>query len=444
MKALAIALVIAASASTALAQGAPTTVSFAARLADASTPITGNHDFVFTLYDAATGGNVIWSETRSAIAVPTDGVLYLDLGTNTPLDSTVFGGAARYLEITLDGNVSDARILIESVPYALRSARSAAADNADNLGGHVPSFFQRAVTNSCSGSQVLQSIDPVTGAETCLVPAGTLFNAGNGLALAGTTFSIDPTKTQARVTGSCATGAIQAVDQAGTTPTCLAAGTGLTFTAGTDTFDADFNAVQARLAGGGCGAAAMLSSVDAAGNPTCINAGTTLSVSGGNINVNTATGGVQARVTGTCAVGAAIATIAADGTATCNGPFVTTAGNNNNGQTTNSTTYVDLATAGPSTTVTVAASGVVLVAISAAIQPTNGNDAFVGFATDGTNPANDAQAMSAHSTLSSFGATYRLTGLTAGSHTFKLVYRVSGGGNATFSNRNIIVTPLAN
>ena len=35
-----------------------------------------------------------------------------------------------------------------------------------------------------------------------------------------------------------------------------------------------------------------------------------------------------------------------------------------------------------------------------------------------------------------------VTGLTAGSHTFTAKYRVSGGGNAQFSNRSLIVLPL--
>jgi hypothetical protein len=40
-------------------------------------------------------------------------------------------------------------------------------------------------------------------------------------------------------------------------------------------------------------------------------------------------------------------------------------------------------------------------------------------------------------------ATYVLSGLTAGTNTFTLNYRVGGGGTATFGSRNLMVQGIA-
>lgn len=445
MRLLAVAAAVLVSLGIAFAQGAPTTISFVARLADNGTPVTGNHDFVFSLYDQPTAGNVVWKETYSQLAVPLDGVLYLDLGQFVPLDSTVFDGKARYLEISFDGTASDTRVLIESVPYAIRAGRAAAADNADNVGGRAASFFQRAVQGGCTPPQVMQSIDPVTGLVTCATPSGSggggTYTAGTGLSLAGGQFSINTAQTQARVSGVCSSGAMSSIDVTGASPTCLTAAKGISYLSGTNQFGADFSTVQARLVGSGCASGAMVSSVDVNGNATCITPGSTLTVTTGTLNVDTTT--LQTRVTGTCGVGATIVAISSTGSVTCDGPYTPVAATVNTAQTTVSTTYADLTTVGPSVTLTVPASGAVMVTLTAAVTPTNNNSAFVGLAIDGTVPANDNQALAMTSTFGQSTATYRVT-TTAGSHTFKAVYRVTGGAAATFAARNIVVTPLAN
>src|SRR2546423_15344117 len=105
MKRAIVMLLLCASAVPAFAQGAPSTVSFVGRLAGGNLPVAGSHDFVFALYDAPTGGTQLWTETRNGVVVPQDGLLYLDLGSVTPLTSTILNGSARYLEITLDAVV---------------------------------------------------------------------------------------------------------------------------------------------------------------------------------------------------------------------------------------------------------------------------------------------------------------------------------------------------
>ncbi len=422
MKKLALLLSLALAAS-AHAAGTPPTISFVARLADGGTPITGAHDLVLALFDAQTGGTQVWTESRTGVQIPADGLLYLDLGSVTPLDANVFAGAKRYLEVTIDGQITTPRIVIESTPYAIRSGEATHAGDSDTLGTHPASFYQARVSNACSSGSAIASID-ATGSVTCQ-PVPT-YTAGAGLSLSGTTSSVDPTMEQARVTGVCSSGAIATISATGAV-TCLSAGNGLAYTTGQ--FVVDFTTTQHAIAP--CTAGSLLSSADSAGTATCYAPGAGIQFNAGTKawDVNTTT--VQKRVTGTCAVGSAITAIAADGTVTCGGSttFATTSvGTLNN---INSTTYSGTA---PSVTANVA-TGHALVTITGAITPTNGNTASMGLQID-SGAATDA--LTADTNQLQASATYFET-VTPGSHSFTVQYRVGGGGNATFSNRSIIV-----
>jgi hypothetical protein len=429
MKKLAFLLTLALAAS-AHAQATPGSISFVARLADNGTPITGSHDLVLSLFDASTAGNSVWTETRTGVTIPSDGLLYLDLGSVTPLDATVFSGSKRYLEVTIDGQITTPRIVIESTPYAIRSGEAAHSSDSDTLGTHAPSFFQARVSNACASGSAIASIDATGGVMCQPVPSYTA-TAGGGLLLTGSAFSVDPTVVQSRVSGVCNSGAIETILQNGTV-TCLTAGTGLAFSTGQ--FTVDFATTQHAITP--CAAGAVLSKADSAGNATCVTAGTGLTATASSWAVDTTA--IQKRVTGTCSSGA-IQSIAADGTVTCGGSsgaaFATVAGQ----QQTNGTTYGSLG-GGPAVTATIGASGTALVTITATITPTLGNTASMGFSVD-TTAASDTQSLEADTNPQQASATYVVTGLTAGSHTFTAKYRVTGGGNAQFANRSLIVIP---
>ena len=116
------------------------------------------------------------------------------------------------------------------------------------------------------------------------------YTAGTGLTLSGTTFAANTAVLQARVGGSCIAGqSIRAIDAAGNvicevddnTPSTYTAGTGLTLT-GT-TFAANTAVVQARVAGS-CAAGQSIRVIDALGNVTCEvddNTGTTYTAGSG-------------------------------------------------------------------------------------------------------------------------------------------------------------------
>ncbi len=124
-----------------------------------------------------------------------------------------------------------------------------------------------------SGSTNLTIDNSQTGKVVFNV-ASSSYTAGAGLALAGNAFSIDATKTQSRVSGTCAAGSFfTGVNQDGTvncaTPTggsSYTAGLGLTLT-GTQ-FSADTSAIQARVTGA-CNAGAALSAIKQDGTVSC-------------------------------------------------------------------------------------------------------------------------------------------------------------------------------
>lgn len=114
-------------------------------------------------------------------------------------------------------------------------------------------------------------------------------------------------------------------------------------------------------------------------------------------------------------------------------------------QTTASTTYTDLTTAGPAVTVTTGTKALVIVTGYLYAGNTN-SGAYMGFAVSGasTVAADDAYALRAESQLMKVGASaaFLVTGLTAGSNTFTAKYRVFSGSTASFRNRHITVVDL--
>jgi hypothetical protein len=114
-------------------------------------------------------------------------------------------------------------------------------------------------------------------------------------------------------------------------------------------------------------------------------------------------------------------------------------------ESTTSTTYTDLTTTTDTVTVTIGASGKAMVTIVALIFSSGTiGDNYVSFAVSGatTTAAADTKSISNRNTAGvSVGGTFIVTGLTAGSTTFKMKYRTSAG-TGNYLNRNIGVVPL--
>lgn len=115
-------------------------------------------------------------------------------------------------------------------------------------------------------------------------------------------------------------------------------------------------------------------------------------------------------------------------------------------ETTSSASYVDLTTTTDTVTVTIGDSGIAIVFIQAQHANTGGYN-LTSFAISGatTRAADDTTCIQAAGHASGVqvqvGNAYVVTGLTAGSTTFKMKYKVISG-TGTFANRRIAVIPL--
>lgn len=112
-------------------------------------------------------------------------------------------------------------------------------------------------------------------------------------------------------------------------------------------------------------------------------------------------------------------------------------------QTTTSTSYTDLTTSGPAVTVTVPASGQIIVVINSDIANTNVTTTRIGFALSGANTASAADTSALRyedsaNLVNTTVAVIPVTGLTPGSTTVTLKYKVASG-TGTFSNRRLTV-----
>ncbi len=97
-----------------------TTVNYQGRLADPSgTPLDGAYGMSFSLWDAATDGNLIWGPENHAAVPVANGLFSVGLGSQTSggIPTSVWDGD-RYLEITVGGETLSPRELIRSVPIA--------------------------------------------------------------------------------------------------------------------------------------------------------------------------------------------------------------------------------------------------------------------------------------------------------------------------------------
>jgi hypothetical protein len=125
---------VAPSSAAAAAPVVPQQVRYAGKLA---TRAGDTVEAVFRIYAGAEGGDPLWTETQK-IAVGEDGSYTVLLGAATPsgLPQTVFaGGVARWLGVSVERGPELDRVMLASVPYAMKSA------DAEALAGHAATDF---------------------------------------------------------------------------------------------------------------------------------------------------------------------------------------------------------------------------------------------------------------------------------------------------------------
>ena len=227
----------------AVAGAVPNTINFTGRLSKTSGPVNGAVNLTLKLYDVASGGTPLWTEIHNN-AGANNGLVFVDAGTLSTLDDTVFSGNRLYLEIVVETETLSPRIAINSVPYAMRSS---AATNADFLGtsirpGDVVTSINAGpgVVAAKTGNAVAVSLS-TTGCVSgqaykfngatfaCANDLNTTYTGGAGISVSGTTVSLATTGCTAGSVWKFNGTAFVCAPDANTT---YAAGPGVTISAG--------------------------------------------------------------------------------------------------------------------------------------------------------------------------------------------------------------------
>jgi trimeric autotransporter adhesin len=159
-------------ADTSTAAVVPRLVNFSGQAIQDGKIITGPAGATFAIYNEESGGSALWLETQS-IQSDAKGNYTVQLGATKPggLPLDLFAsGEARWLGVSINGGQEQPRVLLLSVPYALKAADS------QTLGGLPASAFVLAAP--ASGGSVADGSANSSGSAAALQPA----LAGNGTA----------------------------------------------------------------------------------------------------------------------------------------------------------------------------------------------------------------------------------------------------------------------
>jgi len=129
----------------------PTLIRFSGTLTDVGgKPLTGFVGVTFSLYKDEQGGAPLWMETQN-VQPDKSGRYAVSLGATTSkgLPTDVFvSGEARWLGVQPEGQAEQPRVLLLSVPYALK------AGDAETIGGLSPSAFVLAAPAGTASTNV--------------------------------------------------------------------------------------------------------------------------------------------------------------------------------------------------------------------------------------------------------------------------------------------------
>jgi len=151
----------------------PRLVNFSGRVSDAQgKPLPGIAGVTFSIYKDQYDGAPLWLETQNVTA-DAKGNYTIQLGTTKPagLPLDLFSsGEAHWLGVRVSGQAEEPRVLLLSVPYALKAA------DAETIGGLPPSAFVLAAPAASGGSS--SSTAAPSGASTPLPASADVTTAG--------------------------------------------------------------------------------------------------------------------------------------------------------------------------------------------------------------------------------------------------------------------------
>lgn len=163
----------------------PQQINYQGYLTDAEgNQVDGVLEMIFSIWDAATGGAQLWSETQSSVVV-TNGLFNVLLGSVNPIPMAIFTGAPRWLQTQVGTEVLMSRKTIVSVAYVFRAlvadnaSYAVTASNADTAG-----FALHAKYADSTGVEFIV-IGPDTIIGSSNSPILTVTNTGTGPGLKG-------------------------------------------------------------------------------------------------------------------------------------------------------------------------------------------------------------------------------------------------------------------
>jgi hypothetical protein len=146
----------------------PRLIKFSGTLLDMQDrPMTGPVGVTFALHAQQTGGAALWLETQNA-KPDANGVYTVLLGANSAngVPAELFAsGEARWLEVQVERQAEQPRVLLVSVPYALK------AKDAETLGGKPASAFVTTETLAGTGTSTGASAAPTSSFASTALPS---------------------------------------------------------------------------------------------------------------------------------------------------------------------------------------------------------------------------------------------------------------------------------
>ncbi len=99
----------------------PHLINYQGRLTNAAKiPLTGTYSMTFTVYDALSGGNSLWTETNASVVV-SNGIYSVQLGSVETISESVFSaGDSTYLEVKVGDETLSSRTRDSGTPYSIR------------------------------------------------------------------------------------------------------------------------------------------------------------------------------------------------------------------------------------------------------------------------------------------------------------------------------------
>jgi YVTN family beta-propeller protein len=176
----------------------PKLINFQGKLtknSDGTNVVNGNYDMQFKLYDASSGGNLLWTETWNVGTSQVNlsaGVFSVKLGTYTNLDTVDFTNGNIYLTVNFnpgagfDGEMSPRKRLV-STPFAFNANSAVGDGRLDLTSTSTANAVGRLVYNpssaTTSAAVIISAGANVQGAALNVTQAGSgyaaLFNGGN-------------------------------------------------------------------------------------------------------------------------------------------------------------------------------------------------------------------------------------------------------------------------